>query len=168
MERPSFSARDRAGGVDGGVGSVGPGGSRVLRIFRRSGRAFGFGARRRHRGRACGCGRTGAARGGELDAFWARRSRIRSRRRFRQPHALRHASEAAAEVGDAPADLGDAVAGGGERHDDVVVDLRHCRAVAGEALLAALVGVDDRHRARERSVASQESSVGPKLKLMRA
>jgi sec-independent protein translocase protein TatA len=62
---------------------------------------------------------------------------------FRQPHAIGQALETAAEVGNAPANLRDAVAGGGQRHDEVVVDLRHGRSVAGKALLAALVSMDD-------------------------
>ena len=54
---------------------------------------------------------------------------------FRKPHAFRQAPEATAEVGDAPANLRNAVAGIGQRHDDVVVDLSHGRAVAGKTLL---------------------------------
>ena len=50
-----------------------------------------------------------------------------------EPHALGLAVEAGLEVGDAPADLGEGVAGAGEGHDDVVVDLRHGRAVSAVA-----------------------------------
>ena len=47
------------------------------------------------------------------------------------------------EVGDAPADLGAGVALGGERHDDVVVDLGEGGAVVGVERGAGLVGVLD-------------------------
>ena len=46
-------------------------------------------------------------------------------------------------VGDAPADLGDAVAGTGEGQDDVVVDLGHGGAVTMEGLAAAPLAVED-------------------------
>ncbi len=60
-----------------------------------------------------------------------------------EPHAFGLAAEAVLEVGDAPADLGAGVALVGERHDDVVVDLRDGRAVAAVALGAGAVGVED-------------------------
>ena len=60
-----------------------------------------------------------------------------------EPHAFGLAAEAVLEVGDAPADLGEGVALAGERHDDVVVDLRDGGAVAAVALRAGLVGVED-------------------------
>jgi hypothetical protein len=53
------------------------------------------------------------------------------------------AAEAVGEVGDAPADLGAGVALGGERHDDVVVDLGERGAVVGVADGADLVGILD-------------------------
>ena len=53
---------------------------------------------------------------------------------FGEPHAFGLAAEAVLEVGDAPADLGAGVALVGERHDDVVVDLRERGAVAAVAL----------------------------------
>ena len=62
---------------------------------------------------------------------------------FGEPHAFGAAAEAVLEVGDAPADLGEGVAPAGERHDDVVVDLRDGRAVAAVAMRAGLVGVED-------------------------
>jgi hypothetical protein len=62
---------------------------------------------------------------------------------FGEPHALGLAAEAADEVGDAPADLGDAVLLVGEGQDDVVVDLGHGGAVAGEALSTEPVRVED-------------------------
>jgi hypothetical protein len=86
-----------------------------------------------------------------------------------EPHAFGFAAEAVLEVGDAPADLGEGVAAAGERHDDVVVDLRDGGAVAAVALRAGLVGVEDHAvGARGALSASQLSRVGPKLKLMRA
>src|SRR6185312_2310927 len=60
---------------------------------------------------------------------------------FREPHAFGHALKAVLEVGDAPANLGEAVAGGGQRQDDVVVHLGHGRAVTAEALLTIGVGI---------------------------
>ncbi len=62
---------------------------------------------------------------------------------FRKPHAFRFTPEAIAKVGNAPANLRDAIAGRGQRQDEVVVDLRHGRAVAGVTFLAAKIGVDD-------------------------
>jgi hypothetical protein len=64
-------------------------------------------------------------------------------RGLRQPHALGPALEPMLEVGDAPADLRDAVTPVRERHDDVVVDLRHGRSVTAEALLAVRIGVEN-------------------------
>ena len=58
-----------------------------------------------------------------------------------EPHALGPAAEAVLEVGDAPADLGAGVALGGQRHDDVVVDLGERGAVVGVEGGAGLVGV---------------------------
>ena len=60
-----------------------------------------------------------------------------------EPHAFGAAAEAVYEVGDAPADLGDGVAAAGERHDDVVVNLRDRRAVAAVTLGAGAIGVED-------------------------
>ncbi len=107
---------------------------------------------------------------GELDAFLRHEvEHVAVDGGFGQPHAFRLAAEAVLEVGDAPADLGEGVAGAGQRHDDVVVDLRDGGAVAGEA--------QRRRRGRRRGSSgrcgalcscSQLSSVGPKLKLMRA
>ena len=85
-----------------------------------------------------------------------------------QPHALGLAAEAVLEVGDAPADLRERVAPAGQRHDDVVVDLRHGRAVAAVALAAAAFAVQNHAIGARRVLRSQLSSVGPKLKLMRA
>ncbi len=64
-------------------------------------------------------------------------------RGLRQPHAFRRRAEAALVVGDAPADLRDAVARAGQRQNHVVVDLRHGRAVAAIALAAAALAVED-------------------------
>ncbi len=44
-------------------------------------------------------------------------------------------------VGNAPTNLGDTVAGAGQRHNDVVVNLRHGRAVTAVALPAAALAV---------------------------
>ena len=85
-----------------------------------------------------------------------------------QPHAFGPAAEAVLEVGDAPADLGERVALAGERHDDVVVDLRHGGAVAAVALGAGVVGVEDHAVGARGLVGEPLSRVGPKLKLMRA
>ncbi len=60
-----------------------------------------------------------------------------------EPHAFGFAVEAGFEVGDAPANLSEGVAAAGERHDEVVVDLGHRRAVSAVTLLADLVGVED-------------------------
>ncbi len=60
-----------------------------------------------------------------------------------QPHALGLAAEARAEVGDAPTDLGEAVAGGGEREDGVVVGHGERVAVPAEPGAAAPVRVED-------------------------
>ena len=62
---------------------------------------------------------------------------------FCEPHAFGFAIEAVLEVSDAPADLGTGVALGGERHDDVVVNLSECGAVSSEALRGGRVGVED-------------------------
>ena len=64
-------------------------------------------------------------------------------RGFGKPHAFRIASEAMAEIFDAPDHLGQLVARIGERHDHVVVALRHRRTMAGEALRADAVGFQD-------------------------
>ena len=60
---------------------------------------------------------------------------------LRKPHAFRFALKTALKIGDPPADLRDFVAPGGQRHDDVVIDLGHRRAVAAKALPAAAVSV---------------------------
>ena len=60
-----------------------------------------------------------------------------------QPHALRRCAVVVLVVGDAPADLRDAVAAAGQRQNHVVVDLRHGRAVAAVALAAAPLAVQD-------------------------
>jgi len=62
---------------------------------------------------------------------------------FGEPHAFGLAAEAGLEVGDAPADLGACIAFGGERHDDVVVNLRERGAVTGVALGGGAVGLLD-------------------------
>ena len=64
-------------------------------------------------------------------------------RGFGQPHAFGQTAEAADEIFEAPADLGLLVAAVGERHDHVVIGLRHGRSVAGELFLALPVGVDE-------------------------
>ncbi len=60
-----------------------------------------------------------------------------------KPHALRHGAVMAFVVGNAPANLGDAIALAGQRHDDVVVDLRHRRAVAAVVPAAAPFAVEN-------------------------
>ena len=60
-----------------------------------------------------------------------------------EPHAFGLAAETVFEVGDAPADLGEGVAGAGEGHDDVVVDLGEGGAVAAEADGAGAIGFLD-------------------------
>ena len=62
---------------------------------------------------------------------------------FGEPHAFRLAAETVLEVCDAPADLSEGVAGAGERHDDVVVDLGKRGAVSAEADGAGAVGFLD-------------------------
>ncbi len=69
--------------------------------------------------------------------------RLAVHRRLRQPHAFRLAPEARLEIGDAPANLRRPVAGRGQRHDHVVVNLRHRRPVAAEAKLAPPVRFED-------------------------
>ena len=64
-------------------------------------------------------------------------------RRLREPHAFGIAAEPVAEVLDAPADLGDLVAPGAERHDRVVVDLRDRIAVAAARAPAQPVRFED-------------------------
>ena len=76
-----------------------------------------------------------------------------------EPHAFGLAAEAMLEVGDAPADLGERVAAVGERHDDVVVDLRDRGAVAAVALRAGPVGVED-HAVGARGFVGQPAEQG--------
>ena len=70
--------------------------------------------------------------------------RLEVDRGLRQPHALGLAAEAVLEIARCPRRicvcLSRAV---GERHDHVVVGLRDRRAVAGEALLALAIGLED-------------------------
>ena len=70
--------------------------------------------------------------------------RFQIHRGFRQPHSFRRALESIFEVADAPEDLRDPIAAVGQRHDDVIVNLRHGGAVAGKIFLAFPVGVEDR------------------------
>ena len=80
----------------------------------------------------------------KLDAVLGQQfERFRVRRRLRQPHPLGQRAVVALVVGDAPANLRDAVAAVGQRQDDVVVNLRHGRTVALEALPAAPFAVQD-------------------------
>ena len=58
---------------------------------------------------------------------------------FGEPHGFGHASEVEFEVFDAPTDLSLLVLLRGERHDDVVVDLGDCVAVAFQSLGTSLV-----------------------------
>ncbi len=69
--------------------------------------------------------------------------RLRIHRGLCQPHAFRLAAEAMLKVGNAPAYLQLLVAAARKRHDDVVVDLRHGRAVAGKPLGAEPVRMQD-------------------------
>ena len=79
-----------------------------------------------------------------LMPFWASSfERRRVGRRLGQPHALGRGAKAALVVGDAPADLRDAVARAGQRQNHVVVDLRHGRAVAAVTLAAAALAVQN-------------------------
>jgi hypothetical protein len=78
----------------------------------------------------------------ELDALLGEQlKRVRVGRGLSQPHAFRRSAVVVFVVGDAPADLRDAVAAAGERQDHVVVDLRHGRAVAAVAFAAAALAV---------------------------
>lgn len=81
---------------------------------------------------------------GELDAFLGHEvENVAVDGGLGEPHAFGFAAEAVFEVGDAPADLGAGVAFAGERHDDVVVDLRDGGAVAAVAGGGGEVGVED-------------------------
>ena len=81
---------------------------------------------------------------GEFDAELGQQlQRIGVGRGLRQPHALRLRAVVVLVVGNAPANLGDAVALVCKRKNDVVVDLRHGRAVAAEALAAAPFAVQN-------------------------
>ena len=147
------------GGVDGGVWGGGPG-------------EFGVGSgiriQRRFLYFACGSGRDDSVfagkllvqllvlsdpadvlaliggKDGELDAFLGHEVEdLTIDGSFGEPHSFGFAAEAVLEVDDAPADLGAGVALGGERHDDVVVDLRDGRAVAAVAAGGGAVSVED-------------------------
>ena len=81
---------------------------------------------------------------GELDAFLGEEVEgVAVGGGLGEPHAFGLAAEAVFEVGDAPADLGEGVAGAGERHDDVVVDLGDGGSVAAVAGGAEAVGFED-------------------------
>ena len=122
------------GGVDGGVGGGGPGLSASV-----AGRGLvGDGWD------AADAGALVGREDGELDALGGHQVEdVAVDGGLGEPHAFGPAAEAVLEVGDAPADLGEGVAAAGERHDDVVVDLRDGGAVAAVALRAGLVGVED-------------------------
>ena len=88
---------------------------------------------------------------------------------FRQPHALGPALEPMLEIIDPPEDLRAFVPRVGQRQDHVVVSLGQGRAVSGETLPALAVGgqnglIDVGAELRS----SQDSRVGPKLKLILA
>ena len=111
------------GGVHAGVGSISP-----LPAAFRLPDALAL-VRRQHR---------------ELDAVLGQQlQRFVVRRGLGQPHALGKRAEVVLVVGDAPADLRDAVAAVGQRQNDVVVDLRHRRAVAAKALAAAALAIQN-------------------------
>ena len=132
------------GGVDGGVGGFGPGivGRRV-RGFGGVGGQQRIGRVRRLRDVA-DAGALVGREDGELDAFGGHHvEHAAVDGGLGEPHAFGAAIEAGLEVGDAPADLSERVAAAGERHDDVVVDLRDGGAVAAVAVGAGVVGVED-------------------------
>ena len=105
------------GGVYGGVGGFGPVDDRGF---------GGFGGPWSPVGDAADAGALDGGEDGELDALLGEEVEdVAADGGFGEPHALGLAVEAGLEVGDAPADLGEGVAGAGEGHDDVVVDLRH-------------------------------------------
>ncbi len=86
---------------------------------------------------------------GEADSMTRQQiQRLQIDRRLRQPHAFRLAAVAVLEVGNAPHDLRFAVPCRGKRHDDVVVGLRHGRAVSAKLPLAQAVGIAN-HRVGE-------------------
>ncbi len=80
----------------------------------------------------------------ELDAVLRQQlERAGVRGGFGEPHALGRRAVVVLVVGNAPADLGDAVALAGQGQNDVVVDLRHGGAVTAEDLAAAPFAVED-------------------------
>ena len=80
----------------------------------------------------------------KLDAVLGQQfQRVRVRRGLRQPHPLRRRAVMTLVVGDTPTNLRDAVAAVGQRQNDVVINLRHRRAVRLEALPAAPFAVQD-------------------------
>ncbi len=131
----AFFQADEVGlrGVNGSVGRFGPGRLGVFAVLRELWRNDRAGARALVRGEE---DEADIVLGEEVEGFGIDGG-------FGEPHAFRHAAEAVLEVSDAPANLRDAVAGGGEGHDEVVVGLGHGRSVAGKAGLAAPIGMDD-------------------------
>ncbi len=84
-------------------------------------------------------------------------------RGFGQPHAFRRASEAMFEVSDAPPDLGACISLVRQGHDDVVVDLRDRRAVAGVALHAGGVRIEDHPVGPGREIGQPTQQRGPEV-----
>ena len=112
-----------AGGIDARAAHVGP------RL--RADLADGAGLRRGENGEADSLG------GENVEGFQIDGG-------LREPHALRRAAEAGTEIGDAPKHLGPFVAGVGQRHDGVVINLGHGRAVSAETFAAGGVGGENR------------------------
>ena len=80
----------------------------------------------------------------ELDAVLGEElERFSVGRGFSEPHALRRSAVVIFVVGDAPANLGDAIAAVGEGQDHVVIDLRHGGTVSVIGLAAAALAIED-------------------------
>jgi hypothetical protein len=142
MLRPDLSEPDTPGRIDAriGVSCQGMTGAALAARQVFSGLALRFGClRQRPHPRAL----AGREHGEENAVLGEQLERLAVDRGLRQPHALRLAPEARLKVGDAPANLGHRSRSARQRHDDVVVDLRHRRAVAAKAQPAAPVGLQD-------------------------
>ncbi len=84
---------------------------------------------------------------------------------FRQPHALGGLAVVAFVVGDAPANLRDAVAAARQRHNHVVVDLRHGRAVAAKTLAAAQLALQHHAVGAGRILLQPTQQRGPEVEV---
>ncbi len=133
------------GGIDGGVGSLGPLDDRCFGGFGGAARSRSFALLRMTAfPYPADTGALVRGEDGELDAFLGEQVEdLAVGGGLGEPHSLGFAAEAGLEVGDAPANLGASVALIRQRHDDVVVDLGDGRSMAAVTMGAGQVGVED-------------------------